>query len=552
MAEGRPDTPGLYVQGLRCFKDRVRVPIDDGVTGIIGLNNSGKTSLLRLAWELNPLFKAVQHGLGRFDQGGKQEASRSLAGERVASHLHGSKPMVILSTASTDGAYPVEIHFQLEDGGRMARVAAVRNGPRVQAVSHQTTIGYISADPKNNVVLCQVGNAQFNDEPIRELAAALSECMYVGSFRNVINVGGRDDYYDLAVGEQFVRRFHELKAGILPGHNEAIARLQYDIEEIFGFNRFELNATPKSDALQATINGTSYRLSELGAGLAHFILILVNALVRRPTWLLIDEPELNLHATLQTELLLTASAYATRGVVFTTHSLGLARSAGDRILVVSQGETGGTVHPYEDHPRLAQLAGELSFAGTPTLGFDRILLVEGKTDIKAFQQLLTLYGASQRVLVLSLGGDDHINGDSQAELSELLRIGSPIMAIIDSEKPSSNSPVPGPRLAFKAVCESLGIECHILERRAFENYLTVDSVSPWLDSPPTAIGPFDPLLDGWKKRNNWRAARRLSVDNLKESDLGKCLERLVAEDFGTSLPDRGNRRGHANESPAGI
>lgn len=524
--------PQLHVQGLRCFKDRQRVPLDRGVTALIGLNNGGKSSLLRLPWELRPLLTHLAgNGLMQFNGGALREGTQSLGGERVVSHLAGARPRVIFVMGPCPAefeqeSWPTEVHFDIE--GTQSRLVEVEVGGEQILVPDKGTTAVQANIGNESFPVLQADGRLIDHRALVAFADELTRAMYVGPFRNVVNVGGQANYYDVAVGEQFVQKFHDLKAGQVPSQNEAVARLQREIEMIFGFGRVEFNAAPDMRAMQATIDGRSYRLSELGAGLTHFVLILVNALVREPSWLLIDEPELNLHATLQLELLLTASSYASGGVLFTTHSLGLARSTAERILVVSRDAEGiGRVEEYNDHARLAQLAGELSFAGTPALGFDRILLVEGKTDVKTFQQLLTKFGSSQTVLVLSLGGDDHINGDSQVELAELFRIGAPIAAVVDSEKSDADAALSKPRSDFVAQCTKLGINCHVLERRAIENYFPPQIVEGFLGEYAGSIGPFDKMPAGWKKRDNWRAARLLSSEELSGTDLGAWLQEFV-------------------------
>jgi predicted ATPase len=92
--------------------------------------------------------------------------------------------------------------------------------------------------------------------------------------------------------------------------------------------------------MQVFIDGRSYRLNNLGAGLAQFIVVLGNAAVLRPNFILIDEPELNLHPTLQLDFLTTLGSFAKNGVFFATHSYGLSRSSAELIYSVHRGPDG--------------------------------------------------------------------------------------------------------------------------------------------------------------------------------------------------------------------
>jgi energy-coupling factor transporter ATP-binding protein EcfA2 len=76
-------------------------------------------------------------------------------------------------------------------------------------------------------------------------------------------------------------------------------------------------------------------------------MLMINVLIRRPSLLLIDEPETGLHASLQLDLLTTLAAYCDSGVLFATHSVSLARAAADRIYTVSPSAEGSLLKPYE-------------------------------------------------------------------------------------------------------------------------------------------------------------------------------------------------------------
>ena len=74
--------------------------------------------------------------------------------------------------------------------------------------------------------------------------------------------------------------------------------------------------------------------------------------------LLIDEPELNLHPALQLDFLTTLARYAEEGVWFSSHSIGLARSAAPKVYgVVRMGEGDSDIRPLAGTPSLAEFLG---------------------------------------------------------------------------------------------------------------------------------------------------------------------------------------------------
>src|SRR6266568_8449076 len=81
----------LVVRNYRCFGDEpVHLRIADGFTALVGTNNSGKSSLLRLLYEIRPLFGLLADptsgGGGHLSRGtgaGAWWYPTLLAGERI-------------------------------------------------------------------------------------------------------------------------------------------------------------------------------------------------------------------------------------------------------------------------------------------------------------------------------------------------------------------------------------------------------------------------------------------------------------------------------------
>lgn len=363
-------------------------------------------------------------------------------------------------------------------------------------------------------------------EPLSAAMEVLGDTMYIGPFRNAIHVGANENYFDIQTGDAFVNVFSHHKSGSNPSANEAMFEMLQEIRRIFGFQNLDIN--PSGQTLQLTIDGRSYRLSEQGAGFAHFVVVMVNVLVRRPKLLLIDEPELNLHASLQLDFLQTLAKYTEFGVIFATHSLGLARTAGDQIYTLTK-PSGGTsvLRSYEDNQDLVTLLGQLSFDNRPEMGFSKVLLVEGKTELRALMQFLRLYGKEHEVLMLPLHGGDLIRPDSEPELTDLLRIGGSMHYIIDSEREVAGAALESSRQGFVDLCERLGVPGLVLERRALENYFTDDAVKRAMGSAAQGLGPYDKLARtpgaSWRKTDNWRVASEMRKEDLEDTDLGIFL-----------------------------
>lgn len=385
----------------------------------------------------------------------------------------------------------------------------------------------------DNFGLCAAPNAVpiVSLKPISELGRTLYRMLYLGPFRNAVNVGGSGDYYDIQIGQPFITTWKTLKTGYQKKQSEATYKLTDDIRRIFGFESLDINASDDGQNLQMMIDGKSYKQSEIGSGLIQFILVLVNAAIRNPSYILIDEPELNLHPSLQIDFLTTLASYAECGVLFATHNLGLARAVSDRVYSVRKvGRDGREVRDFTGTRALAEFLGELGFNAYQDLGFETVLLVEGPTDVTCVQQLLRLYQKEHKVVLLPLGGRSMINAGCEIQLGEITRISQKIHALIDSERSQSGEALTPDRQSFVEVCSKVKIPCHVLDRRATENYLPERAIRAAKNSDKyralahyESLGSLNPA---WGKEENWRIARLMTKDDLDGTDLGTFLAKL--------------------------
>ena len=153
------------------------------------------------------------------------------------------------------------------------------------------------------------------------------------------------------------------------------------------------------------------------------------------------------------------------------------------------------------------------------------------TDVKTVKQFLRLRDKEHKVVVIPLGGDQLARGGVEQELDELSRITAPknIVALVDSERPSADSPPIEPRLRFEATCKKLKFHVLLTHLRSIENYLVDRAIKEEMGSKYQGLQPYQRLNDlpiHWKKAESWRIARRMTWDELKSTDVGQFLELL--------------------------
>ncbi|HZS14413.1 MAG TPA: AAA family ATPase [Candidatus Dormibacteraeota bacterium] len=523
----------LTVKNFRCFPDHspLRLTVAPGFTAFAGINNAGKSSILRLFWEMGGILRLLAQAPGNFTQ-----AFQRMDAVANIQTLPGEDPFSKLNDRPLEFEIAWSAPDLREGTGKLVDHAITILVPRARA---GYSLRYTTSGPDipsatatiSGTILAFQGRPTVDAKPFFDACALLGNGLYLGPFRNTINAGGGERYFDVVVGQQFSAQFHEFKSGGTPSQNEAIYRLQQDITRIFGLTSLEINADPSRTALQVFVDGRSFRLTELGAGLAQFILVLANVLVRQPPIVYIDEPEASLHPALQLDFLTTLASYTTTSsVMLATHNLGLARASSDRIYSCRRVALGVTeVRPLEATPHLAEFLGELGFSAYRDLGYESVLLVEGPSDVKTFQQLLRLWRKDHNVVLLPLGGSSMINASAEAELVEVARIGPKVAAVIDSERESRGATLAPDRQGFIDTCNRLGIAVHVLDRRAIENYLSDTAVKSVLGQQYRALGEYESLRDaplGWAKRDNWRIARETEQADFSHTDLGRLLDDL--------------------------
>jgi energy-coupling factor transporter ATP-binding protein EcfA2 len=506
----------ITVAGYRPFAldRRVSFELQDGLTAFVGPNNAGKSSILRLFHELREPFKNL---LTSFDSSWDNENGVSIGEES----FHQGDRLEMQLSISADASSKrepnrLDMVLRFADNRRTMSVQLFRRDEPVRKSDWRVNgTNLLPKDSRNEPHI-----------PIPPLQAIeeLSDCLSIGPFRHAMDGPGVKNYLDLQTGSEFIQFWSELTAGESGTNRRLLDRVGDQIARIFDLKRLQL--IPGRNTIMVNLDGNkSLRLSDLGSGFSQFVQVLTLAAFRRPSYILIDEPELHLHPALQVKFISALSEYAKRGVIYSTHTMGLAREA-HRVYVVAPNKDGSpTVRPLNAAARLPELLGELSYYGYRELGCDTILLVEGSHDVKTFREWIAQRGKDRQVVVLQMGGSNLINGNREDELAELLRLTDRVFIVIDSERTSAGASLAKDRRAFVETCEKLKISLCVLDRRATENYMTTKAASAALNKPTEELGHFG-ALKGWGKSDNWRIASRMQPADLDGADLGPFLDSM--------------------------
>jgi hypothetical protein len=531
----------LKIENYRCFPkgSPASLKLRKGFSAFVGVNNSGKSSLLKFFYETRPIFSPMGENANVISQlfaGGKQQFQplpeildrdeMFFNGNRDGIQIEVSLPS--LPAKPTHVITKALVQIGRTDGSCTARFFTAAG---IELAQVETIRAHGGVRWSDDILAGASGGTIANFQHIRLAFKLLANAYYVPAFRHISPLapadGAPQTYYDMNIGKPFIEMWHGMQAGSSKQSQEQIYGLIEEIKGTFGFNQLQISAAQNRNTLQLMIDGKPFALQEIGAGIAQFVVVLGNAAFRKPSFILIDEPEISLHPSLQLKFMMKLASYASEGVVFATHNIGLARSVAEEIYSVTASPKGSEIKKIDQTPRLAELLGELNYEGYRPLGFDKVLLVEGRTSVKVFVELLRALNKDHEFLVVPLG--DLINQYSRDELQEVTRICPHTFAVIDSERQNAGDPVEAAHQAFAQNCRDVHIDCHILERRAIENYLPDRAIKIAFPAVPyKALEPFEARkgLVVWPKTENWKIVRVMERAEIEVTDLGKFLARI--------------------------
>lgn len=306
---------------------------------------------------------------------------------------------------------------------------------------------------------------------------------------------------------------------------------EYSREQLLNNEQPEINVT---------LDRRLRRLSQLGAGIGESLIILLVSKLsqewRNPPVdvVLLEEPELHLHPTLQRKLLERLAAYGVQLIV-STHSPSVvnwfARNGG-RIFGTEFLET-------ESRTSARQISGLIELRGViESIGAspgdvalaDKVLLVEGSNDVPVFKAWLSKSPSyrDQNVAVLALGGSDASSSNFDADQWRSLH--PTIFAILDSERKTAGEEPQKEKQEIKTKLEKVGIRCHLTERRSTESYFTRCALQMVYGDFPESMDPFgDPNLANqgvkqFAKFRNGAVAQAMEWTEVEKTDLGMQIE----------------------------
>jgi predicted ATPase len=511
----------------RCFSDKRPgiLEIRPGFTAFVGPNNSGKSTLLRAIRELKGVFGAIADpntltALLRGDNIGF--AYQDVEDPDELFHNGNNGPLIVVIEVpgtGSDEILELQLHGDRVTKGWIATawIGPQRLCPTQEEIRTQGLTIPNAAGGRTNVSLAT----------LRKLVEVLNQAVYIPAFRHAISGATGIMAGDLLLGTEFLNTWAAWQSGSIKWQRQRIRHVVDDIRTLFGYRELDIQPAVGNTTLQVWANGKDFRLREMGAGLTQFVLVLATVAIKKPTYVFIDEPELNLHPTLQQEFLTAVAAYSSCGVVFATHSLGLAKSGAEYLYAAKRDGMSSSIHEWDVVPSIGELLGELNYSSYRDAGHERVICVEGLHDVRPIRQLLRLLNAEQSTLVVQGGGDQLCTDAGVEMIVELQRLAKNVYILLDSERSTAGGPPKESRTWLVGETKRLGVRVQLTDRRAFENYLPEAAVQRAYGPNVHGLGPYEEHDARWPKRDNWRIAREIQAEELEDTDLVRFLREAV-------------------------
>jgi hypothetical protein len=226
----------VTLKNYRCFSDErpATIHLRPGFTSFIGPNNAGKSSLLKSFFEFRPLFEASKPEAGLL-QG-------ALAGKAQSfSHQPTTFDPTEIFSNSNSRDLSIEINLKELPPDSSPDIATIkkltfrvpRNTNSWTATIHfdeeRLRAGQVGV---NNHGVVDGSRVIADLRPVYQALRDLTDTLYIGPFRNAVNIGSNDRYFDIETGQAFIGKWKFLKAGNFKDQNEACYRLTDEIREM--------------------------------------------------------------------------------------------------------------------------------------------------------------------------------------------------------------------------------------------------------------------------------------------------------------------------------
>ncbi|QSE77691.1 AAA family ATPase [Rhodococcus koreensis] len=575
-----PLLAGIGFAGYRSFAAWQNFSFPTKVTVLAGINNSGKSNVLRFLQEVMPVLRTGAHGgrapkkpeLGVLDsprgfdgvvplevgvaiplgsRGDRQNVHRTTgtaAGSPRPNNLEGFQEYLMALLAVDDLYWSrftlVDQIFEPTPDQVEKAVALWPLWKERHAQHAHRALGSGSTDPLLGMRRLAESIGGFE-------AMALPKVVTISGARRVEDSG--DDNHDRLSGRGIIQ---ELAALQNPQHEQwedsrsKWAAINRFVQTVLGDPEASLNIPHDRSTIQVATPQRVLPLTSLGSGVEQVIVLAAAATATTKSLVCVEEPETNLHPLLQKKLVRYRVEETNNQYVIATHSSHLlddSRATAYHVRLT----TGGTVARLARRPHeLIQICNDLGYRPSDLLQANCVVWVEGPSDRIYVRRWIELIDPSLaegiEYSIMFYGGKllSHLGTSEEAldEFISLRRLNRASAVVIDSDKTSADAPINTTKQRIQAEFEADDPApgfAWVTDCYTVENYLApvvlkdaVDKQHP--GTSYTSVGRWKNPLPSSKDKTKFdkiaiarTASAMITVQHLDRFDLAERVSRLV-------------------------
>ncbi|RMH35314.1 MAG: hypothetical protein D6690_08890 [Nitrospirae bacterium] len=200
----------ITLKNYRCFEQPARIDLRKGLTALIGVNNSGKSTLLRFFYEFRSFWGNLQSPFLDLI-GGKSVHLPPIHGIQDPRSVfcdNNDRDMEIIVEIDPDDKEQIGLadvplvtkaHFVISRNP-LQYTGRFYSGYDASQQVHAPSLSFDSSG-----LLLSHGQVIADPRRLLETFRALAGCVYLGAFRNALDLqGNQSQYYDIAIGRTLV------------------------------------------------------------------------------------------------------------------------------------------------------------------------------------------------------------------------------------------------------------------------------------------------------------------------------------------------------------